>query len=266
MNSLVKMVFIVGTILFQKGDSVIKLNGIPELFSTDKMGNIYVCKGNLLTKISSEGKIIGQYSSYDVGPLFSIDTSDPLQVLLFYKDFNQLIFLDNKLNSIGNPIYLDQLEFSSVSAVCKSKEFAVWIYDEYNRKLVHYGFSPRRVLQTINLDKYGNDIELIDFIQESGNEIYLKGKDKAIWVFNLFGGKLNKIEIAFKDDFQLRNKKLFYSKNQKIFWYNLQLAELDSLQISGFAKFDKVRIENDLIYVLNSDSITLVPFSRFDQK
>jgi len=266
MNLLIKVFVLVGTILMQNADTVIKLNGVPDLFSTDKMGNIYVSKGNLLTKISPEGKMIGQFSSYDVGPLFSIDTSDPLQVLLFYKDFNQIIFLDSRLNTIGNPIYLDQLDLSSVSAVCKSKEFAVWIYDEYNRKLVHYGFSPKKILQTINFEKFANDMGSIEFIQESGNEIYLKEKDKIVWVFDQFGGKLNKIEIAFKNDFQLRNKMLFYSNNQKIFWYNLQLAELDSLQIEGFTEFDKARIENDLIYVWNSDSITLVPFNRRDRK
>ncbi len=260
MNSFLKISLFLSLISLQHGDNVIKLSGIPELFSTDKIGNCYVCKSNLLTKISPTGKIVGQYSNFDAGSLFSVDASDPMQVLLFYKDFNLVIFVDSKLNTIGNPIYLDQLELSSASAVCKSKQFAIWIYDEYSRKLVHYGFSPKGILQTINLDKFGKEIGTIDFMQESGSEIYLKEKDKNIWVFDQFGGKLDQIKIGLKSDFQLKNKLLFYCKNNKVFKYNLQFGVLDSFEIAGFQSFDKVRIENNLIYILNSDSITFIPF------
>jgi hypothetical protein len=259
-----KIAFVSCLIMFSVKDNVIKLAGVPELFTTDKLGNCYTYKDNLLTKISPEGKIIGQHTSFDSGQLFFIDANDPMQILLFYKDFNQVVLLDNKLNPLGNPIYLDKLDLSSVTAVCKSKQFAIWIYDEYSRKLVHYGFNPKAIIQTINLDKFGKEIGSIDFIQESGNEIYMRESNNCIWVFDQFGSKLDKIEIDVLGDFQIRNKMVLFNNHKRIFWYDLQNGTLDSMKINGFEFFDKARFENNLIYVVNKDSLVMVHFEKLN--
>lgn len=260
MKAILKATIIFCMISYFNGDRVIKLSGKPELFTTDKLGNCYVFKDNVLTKFALDGKTSLQYTSFESGRLFSIDASDPMQLLLFYKDFNQVVFLDNKLNPIGKPVYLDLIDLSTVSAVCKSKQFAIWIYDEYEHKLIQYGFNTKSIKQTINLDKLNKNIGDIEFMIESGNEIYMNEKNKNIWVFDEFGNKLNSIGLAISKDFQLRNKMLIFNDNNKIFKYNIQTSEKDSSEAEGFGHFDLARIENELLYVLNSDSVTLIPF------
>lgn len=103
-------------------EPIIKLDQEPELFTVDKIGNIYVYRQHLLKKYTAEGKLLAQFSNYESGKLHSIDVSDPFRLLLFYRDFNQIAFLDNKLNSVGDPVNLAELGFNSVSTVCKSKQ------------------------------------------------------------------------------------------------------------------------------------------------
>jgi hypothetical protein len=265
MNSFIKIVILSFLLCISTDYQLIRLNGVPELFTTDKLGNCYVYRNNLLIKMTSEGKNVGQFTSYDSGTLYSIDASDPMQILLFFKDFNQIVILDSKLNPIGNPLYLDKIGFSSVSAVCKSKQFAIWFYDEFENKLIHYGFNPKGIIQTFNFDKYGKRLSSVHFMIESGGEIYLKDNEQHIWVFDQYGGVLNELEVKAGSNYQIFNKSIVFHNKHKLFNYNFNENTLDSLEIPGFSKFDNLRIENRQIYVLNSDSICILPYSDKNQ-
>ena len=237
---------------------VIKLEAEPEIFTTDKLGNIYVYYNYQLKKISPTGKLIAQYSRLESGALHSIDASDPMQVLLFYKDFNQLVFLDSRLSPLGNPVLLDELNLDDVSAVCKSKQIAVWLYDEYEHKLLHYGFNPKGVIQTINLDNFAKEIHDINFLLESGNELYLNQEGKAIWVFDQFGNKLQKLDIQIHIGLQQHAGKLVYHNKKKLFFYNLRTENIDSISFQAIPSFDNARIVSGSTYILSGDSITIL--------
>ena len=247
---------------YMPSDKVIKLSGKPEIFATDNLGNCYIYRENLLEKISDQGKIIASYSSYDSGKLSAIDSSDPMQLLLFYKDFNQIVLLDSKLNQIGKALSLDLLDLSSVSAVCKSKFFAVWIFDEYQEKLIHYGFNPLGILISINLNNYKKELGNVEYMVESGNEIFLKGKGNNIWVFDQFGKLVNKVNLKIENEFQLKNNTIVYAFKNKVVLYNLQDGIADTIQVKGFNSFDKVHIENNQLYVLNQDSIKIMAMEK----
>jgi len=254
------ILFIIVLWFLQSSNDVIKLSGKPEIFTTDKLGNCYIYRDNLLKKISSDAKVLGQFSSLESGKLHSIDASDPMQVILFYKDFNQLILVDNKLSQIGKVFYFDLLDLSSVTAVCKSKQFAIWIFDEYEEKLILYGFNPQGIILTINIDKYKKDIGNVDFMIESGNEIYLKGKNNMIWVFDHYGSLQNKLELPMDNDFQIKNNTIIYSVNNQVVRHNVLNEKSDSMRVENINKFDKIRIESNMIYILNSDSISVLSF------
>jgi len=236
---------------------VIKLDSQPELFSIDKLGNCYVYQNYQLKKFSAKGKLVAMFSWLEAGKLESIDVSDPMHLLLYYKNFNQLLFLDSQLNKKGRPIYLDELDLNSVSAVCKSKQMAIWIYDDYENKLIHYGFNPKGIIQTINLDFFNNELSDINYMQEQGNELYLNQKNKAVWVFDQFGSKLNKLNIKTKNGFQIKNDNLIFNNGTNLYSINILSKEKSSTKITGFEKFDDIKLSNNQIYVLNNDSITI---------
>jgi len=41
---------------------------------------------------------------------FQLDVSNPLKPLLFNPFYNQILFFDNQLTPIGDPVFLDDLE------------------------------------------------------------------------------------------------------------------------------------------------------------
>ena len=236
---------------------IIKLDAIPELFTIDKLGNCYIYDNNHLKKYSAPGKLIAQYSLLESGKLHFIDASDPMDLLLFYKDFNQLAFLDNKLNPIGSPFRFDDLNLTNVSAVCKSKQLAVWLYDDYENKLIQYGFNPKGIIHTINLANYGKQTTQINFILEHGNELYLNQKGVAVWVFDIFGSKLKKLDIQIDDEFQVKGNSIIYNNGNFILKRNILNGTTDTLKLTGFTKFDGAKLVAGSVYILKRDSIII---------
>lgn len=242
---------------------VIVLKGKPEIFTIDKFDYVYVYQDDVLKKYTPEGKPYAQYSSVDFGHISRIDVSDPLQTVLFFKEFNTVLFADKKFNQIGPAIHLDMLGFSSIDAVCKSKQFGFWLYDTYLQRIILYGFNPGGIKTEINLLRYTKPLGPMDEMLEYGDDLYLHRSGSAIYVYNHLGGHLDILPLEKVNDFQVKNKCLYYSENGILFNYNLDTEKRDTIKLDKIRKFEEIRLGNGKIFVLNNDSISIIPFNQF---
>ena len=173
-------------------------------------------------------------------------------ILLFYKNSNSIVFLDNKLSKIGNTINFDQLGFYSVKAVCKSKQIAIWLFDDFENKLIQYNFSTKQILQQIDLNK--KTIKNVR-LKEQGNYIYFQEGNSNLSVFNNTGLLLDNLLFKNKNIFQFKGENIMFFNKKYIFSYNIENKQKDSINLANIKQIDKLRIENDLLYILKTDSI-----------
>jgi hypothetical protein len=68
-------------------------------FNVDNLDNIYLLSStNQLKKINLNGDSIGVYNNVrSYGQLYSIDVSNPLKTLVYYRDFSSIVELDRQL-------------------------------------------------------------------------------------------------------------------------------------------------------------------------
>ena len=78
----------VNSILFEADDFI----------GFDNIGNYYYIKNNVLFK-KTESTIL-QYQNVSLGKIKKVDIINPLKIVLFYEDFNSVVFLDNLMNEI----------------------------------------------------------------------------------------------------------------------------------------------------------------------
>jgi hypothetical protein len=72
-------------------------------FSVDNLGNIYLLTAdNQLKKLSSAGDSLAVFNAVSqYGSVSSIDVTNPLKILVYYRDFTTIIELDRYLNIIN---------------------------------------------------------------------------------------------------------------------------------------------------------------------
>src|ERR1051325_6315709 len=99
-------------------------------FTTDNLGNDYLLNGNLLEKYDGDGNFQKNFSNKNLGSISSVDAGNPLKVLVFYRSFQQVIFLDNMFSQSGNSISLDALGYNQTSLACSSHNSGFWIFSQ----------------------------------------------------------------------------------------------------------------------------------------
>ena len=104
-------------------------------FATDNLGNIYLVKqGNQIKKLNAKGDSLAVYNDVKrYGNIYSIDATNPLKVLVYFKDFSTIIILD-RLLAVRNVIDLRKQNILQVNAIASSYDNNIWLYDELDSK------------------------------------------------------------------------------------------------------------------------------------
>ena len=102
----------------------------------DNQKSIYSLKNNILTK-NSDG-ITYQYNNLSLGKITNVDFQNPLQIVIFYKNFNTVVLLDNQLNEIKKIDFNLQSTPVTIEAVALSSQNQIWIYDSISSKIGLY--------------------------------------------------------------------------------------------------------------------------------
>jgi len=226
-------------------------------FDVDILGNIYVVHEAELLKYDDKLKQQATYINLSLGEIDMIDASDAMNLLVFYKDFAKLVFLDNTLSVKKSAIDLGELGFPNASLACLSYNNGFWIFDPVNQELV-------RITQFLEVgERSGNLNQIIntelepDQLFESGSKVYLKDYDEGIFVFDRYGGYLKRLPFFNLDDLQIGNTSaLIMLRNDTTFTYNTQTLVLDTF-INEFKSIQKARITNRNIYYLMKNGIVI---------
>ncbi len=225
-----------------------------EMVLTNAIGNIYAVNGNNVTMYNFEGQKLFSYSNSFLGNINSIDVSDPMRILLFYKDFNKMLFLSNKLSEIGSPIELDNLGYSQISACCNSNLGGFWIFNSQDMQLVHLNQNLETDRKGTNIQSVlqGNDLPI--YMIEQNDEMFLSAPKSGILIFDKFGTYKKTIPLYQLNYFQVIGDKFIYLSNNKIFSYSA-LNITDSIMLPENLKINAASMYKNKIITTNSNEI-----------
>ena len=112
------------------------IEGDIQQFKVDNMDNLYILSStDQLKKIDARGDSVAVYNNVKpFGKQSTIDVSNPLKVLLYYKDFSTIVVLDRLLN-MRHTIDLRKLGIFQVSSISQAYDGNIWLYDVLENKL-----------------------------------------------------------------------------------------------------------------------------------
>jgi len=248
-------VFVLCSFIYVVTDSItIKFPQKDCFIKTDGFGNIYVINNDEISKFNTYGVAQKKYSTKRYGKIDLVDATNPLKILVYFKDFQQILFLDNQLTPSSDMISLEKLGLEQTSLVCSSANNSFWIYDKQNNELSRFNSELKQLLKTGNLKQIlGVDIKPV-FMKEHNSYLYLNCPDEGILIFDTYG--------TFNKTLPLKNLKEFSIVNGNIFYF--EKGTLKEYQPNTFNTIEKqfsdtliktVYWENDKFYKVYSDSV-----------
>jgi hypothetical protein len=217
-----------------------KFNIENEYLTLDKFSNVYEKKGDVINRINLLNKKSNTFSNKSWGDFHHIDVTNPLRILLFYKNLSKVVFLDNTL-SVHNDISLENYGLNMASLACTSNNNAFWIYDPVDFQLIRFDQTMKRMTESGSLIQIIGQEITPNFMVEKNDMLYLNDPNIGVLMFDNFGTYIKTIPIKNMDSFQVDGENIYFQKstNSLVVFNNKLLTEKEI----DFSEFNPVKIE-----------------------
>jgi len=232
-------------------------------FTVDNLDNIYILNSrNQVKKMNANGDSVAVFNNVKrYGKATLLDVSNPLKLLLYYKDFATIVVLDRFLNVV-NTIDLRQQNIFQAKAIGQSYDNKVWVYDELENKLKKIDEDGKLLFATSDFRQLFGQAPIPQKIFDQDKLVYLYDSSQAIFVFDYYGALKNKIQISHWQNFKVVGKYIFGSTGGILHRYEIGSLRLDDWRMpdeiykSRAFNFSATRLyalKNDIIEVYSLD-------------
>lgn len=229
-------------------------------FTGDNFGNSYIVNDDELMKYLNSGKFFARYSNLKLGTITSVDATNPLKLLLYYRDFQQIVFLDNQLSKNSEAVSLEQLGYEQTHLVCAGANNSFWIYNRQNNELIRFDENLKKVAATGNLKQILQSNLSPDFMLEHNGNLFLNCPETGILVFDIFGAFSKTLSLKGLKQFQVNENIIYYQKDSVFCSYNFKIFEEACKKIPGAKSEFVAKYFNNKLYTGYKDSLIIQAF------
>ena len=177
----------------------------------DQFDFYYYINNNVLYKIKGATSV--EYKNPSLGKITKVDIKNPLNIVLFYENFNVVILLDNQLNETQKINFLENINPMAVAATGIASQNQLWVYNSLNQQigLFNYIKNEYKTISTPfpeNIKHYQTDFNTFHWIDYQNN-----------WCScDAFGMITTRGKVPSFDTIEIiNNHKFIYSKSNKLF-------------------------------------------------
>lgn len=228
-------------------------------FAVDNLGNMYlVYQNGQLKKLRANGDSLAVYNNVRrYGKLHAVDVSNPLKVLLHFRDFNTVVILDRLLNERAI-LDLRRFNFLQVKAIGQSYDNNIWIFDELDAKLKKIGDDGRLIDQSNDFRQLFDSTPSPSVIIDQDKLVYLYDNEKGIYTFDYYGGYKSRLPFTGWRDFTVINNSLFGRDSAYLYRYDAASFDLQKFSVPAFMNdAQKIVIRPGNAYLLR-DGVIMV--------
>jgi hypothetical protein len=231
-------------------------------FTVDNLDNIYLLNShNQLKKLNANGDSVAVFNDVKkYGQLALIDVSNPLKVLLYYKDFSIIVMLDRYLN-VRNSIELRKQNIFQVKAIGQSYDNKIWLYDEVESKLKKIDEDGKLLLETPDFRQLFGQAPSPQKIFDEDKYVYLYDSSQGIFVFDYYGTLKNNLLITHWDNLKVAGKFIFGSRKDTLYRYQISTLLTDEWKMPEQIYHSRAfNFTSTRLYALKKDGVEIYTF------
>lgn len=197
-----------------------------KFIGVDKFDFVYFIHRNTLYKQKNDEYY--EYREIQLGLIETVDITNPLQPLIFFREANSMVILDNRLNERKRIKFDNLREQRNIDFASVANEQSVWLFNIDSQELEIYDFNrDKNIIKSLPITK-----EVVQ-MKSNFNFCFIL-VDNELRTYNSYGSMLEKKNIQLTDFSVFKNNivgykdfDFWYFDSQS--WHELQLLEDISL-------------------------------------
>jgi hypothetical protein len=240
------------------------LKGAFTRLEVDKLANIYVLTTeNQLRKYGGRGDSVGVFNDVRrYGRLTSLDASNPLKTILFYRDFKTIVLLDRFLNLV-DVIDLRKQNLFQVKLVAQSYDNMIWLYDEQESRLRKIGEDGKPAAETAELRLVLDEAPEPVTLQDRNGYVYMYDPLRGLYVFDYYGAMKSRLAFLGWEDVQIMGEYVLGRKDGVFMRHRLGTLQTDVMDLPiRLAKARRVIFTAAGVYALDDEGVHMYDPAR----
>jgi hypothetical protein len=227
---------------------------------TDRLGNMYVVsKTNQLYKYSQDGKLLSTLNYKYLGNITHVDATNPLEIYVFYKELNLVVFLDNNLAYRGE-MRLADVGVSQAAAVARSFDNGIWVFDLGDLQLKKMDKDGGNVQASGNVRQYITQESAVSYLYDNDDRVFVNDTANGILVFDVFATYVKTIPVKGCNEIKVIENELFYQQGGILYKYQFKTFTTQSWPLPEAESAQDISIEKNRLFLLKTGEIRIYGF------
>jgi hypothetical protein len=228
-------------------------------FYTDNFGNIFlVSKTDQVKKLNQNLDSVAVFNDVRrYGNIYSLDVSNPLKILVYYRDFTTALVLDRFLKLL-NTVDLRRYGILQAKAVAQSYDNNYWVFDELDNTLKKIDDNGNVLLQSADFRILFPEPYNPSYIIDDDGLLYLYDEKRGWLLFDYYGAYKQHIDLLNWKDVQVTHGNLL--GRDSVFFYSSGIKSLAELKLRGDINFSNaIKIQRTLnnLFVLDQNGLSV---------
>lgn len=231
--------------------------------TSDKLNQIYVLSfDNTIAKYDGKGKNLISRNLKIEGDVTSIDGQNVFNLMLFYQNINTLVFTDNLLNVRSKIDFnaTEELADKQISAVCRSFDNNIWVFDIISQKLIKIDESAKPILESPSITAFTKLQHNPQQIIEMPPHVYLMDSTQVI-ALSIYGQFEKVMHSKSKlNSASIRKDSLWFTSNKTLYLLPKMLDNDSLIPYKSIAPNENIKFFEGGKLLLKADSLFLQSF------
>jgi hypothetical protein len=222
---------------------------VDTLVSINNFDTTFYISENILFKKSKEikGLDIG-YNNFQLGNITSVNTFNPLKINVFYKNFNTVVILDNRLAEIFKIDFNTVQPYKNISNVSTGFDNTLWVFNQDSQELELYDYKTN-VTRAKTLPIQGTILD----IKSSYNYCWLL-TESNLYKYNYFGSLVKKIKNEGFTSMTENNENIILSKDNSLFYLKKDSEKFIPISIPNLL-INRFFVTNETLYIYDGNNL-----------
>ncbi|WP_038526650.1 hypothetical protein [Formosa agariphila] len=215
---------------------------VTEFVDADNLGTTYYINQNEFSKQSPQQTL--HYTNLQLGHINDVNTFNPLRLNLFYRNFNTIIILDNRLAEIFKIDFNSISPYRNPSHVSTGYDTTLWLFNDNTQQLELFDYKTN----TLRASTTPINSEVLD-ITSNYNWCWLLTKE-YLYQFNYVGSLVQKIKNEGFTKLDESNENIVLQKDNELFYLKKDTSSFIKINLPDLL-IKQFLLTNETLYIYN---------------